>query len=66
MLDQQITEVKSNKHLGIYFVNDCTWQKHIEYIKDKSWNRINITTKLKFELDRKSLETIYLTFIRPD
>ena len=27
--------------------------------------RINILRKLKFSLDRKSLETIYLTFIRP-
>ena len=27
--------------------------------------RINIVRKLKFKLDRKSLETIYTTFIRP-
>ena len=38
---------------------------NIEYIKEKAWNRINIMRKLKFELNRQSLETIYLTFIRP-
>ena len=65
MLDQQITEVDSHKHLGEYFSNDCSWHRHINYIKDKAWSRINIMRKLKFKLDRKSLETIYLTFIRP-
>ena len=65
MLDQQITDVKSHKYLGIYLSNDCTWHKHIEYIKEKAWNRINVMRKLKYELDRQSLETIYLTFIRP-
>ena len=29
------------------------------------WLRINIKRKLKFNLDRKSLETIYITIIRP-
>ena len=65
MLDQQITEVDSHKHLGVYFSNDCSWHRHINYIKDKAWSRINIMRKLKFKLGRKSFETIYLTFIRP-
>ena len=42
-----------------------TWHHHIRYITEKTWIRINIMRKLKFKLDRKSLETIYLTFIRP-
>ena len=61
----QIQEVNSHKHLGIYLSDDCSWHQHINYIKDKAWSRINIMRKLKFKLDRKSLETIYLTFIRP-
>ena len=65
MQDQQITEVDSHKHLGIYFSSDCSWHRHINYIKEKAWSRINVMRKLKFKLDRKSLETIYLTFIRP-
>ena len=55
MLDQQKNEVESHKHLGIYLSNDCTWHKHIEYIKEKAWNRINVMRKLKFELHRPSI-----------
>ena len=66
IMDQQvINEVTSHKHLGLIFSNDCNWHEHIDYIKSKAWSRINIMRKLKFQLDRKSLETIYISFIRP-
>ena len=65
MQNYQIAEVNTHKHLGLYLSNDCTWHHHINYIKDKAWFRINIMRKLKFKLDRKSLEIIYTTFIRP-
>ena len=65
MQSYQIAEVNTHKHLGLYLSNDCTWHHHINYIKDKAWFRINIMRKLKFKLDRKSLEIIYTTFIRP-
>ena len=35
------------------------------FIKDKAWDTIDDMRKLKFKLDRKSLETIYTAFIRP-
>ena len=59
MKDCQITEVESHKHLGLYLSNDCTWHEHINYITEKAWYRINIFRKLKFNLDRKSLETLF-------
>jgi hypothetical protein len=65
ILDTQISEVTSHKHLGVYLSNDCSWHSHIDYIKSKAWIRINIMRKLKYVLDRKSLEIIYLCFIRP-
>lgn len=65
MENQQITETDSHKHLGVYLSNDCTWHKHIDFVKEKAWKRINIMRKLKFEIDRKSLEIIFFTFIRP-
>ncbi|MCG8034058.1 MAG: reverse transcriptase family protein [Candidatus Thiodiazotropha taylori] len=65
MQDHQITEVESHKHLGIYLSNDCSWHVQIEYIKQKAWFRINVMRKLKFKLDRKALEIIYIAFIRP-
>ena len=60
MQNQQITEVDSHKHLGLYLSNDCTWHKHINYITEIAWTRIKIMRRLKFKLDRKSLEQIYL------
>ena len=65
MNQQAINEVTSHKHLGLVFSNDCTWHDHIEHIKTKAWFRINIMRRLKFQLDRKSIETIYMSFIRP-
>ena len=65
MQNHQIIEVDSHKHLGIYLSNDCTWHQHIKYIKEKDWFRVNVMRKLKFKLDRKSLEIIYTAVIRP-
>ena len=59
MENQQITETDSHKHLGIYLSSDCTWHKHIDFVKEKAWRRINIMRKLKFEIDRKSLEIVF-------
>ena len=59
MQNHQITEVDSHKHLGLYLSYDCTCHKHINYITEKAWTRINIIRRLTFKLDRKSLEQIY-------
>ncbi len=60
-----VSEVDSHKHLGLYFNREGTWHQHIEYITGKAWRRINIMRKLKLRLDRKSLEIICISFIRP-
>ncbi|MES9883011.1 MAG: reverse transcriptase family protein [Sedimenticola sp.] len=60
-----VTDVNSHKHLGLYLNKEGTWHQHIDYITGKAWRRINIMRKLKFHLDRKSLEIIYNSFIRP-
>ena len=65
MNQQPTNEVNLPKHLGITFSSDCKWHDHIKELKTKAWHRINITRKLKFTLDRKSLETIYFSLIRP-
>lgn len=63
--NQIINEVNSHKHLGLTFSTDCTWHNHLIQLKTKAWYRINIMRKLKYVLDRQSLQTIYFTFIRP-
>jgi len=65
MKNQQITEVPEHKLLGVILSNDCSWSAHIKYVTEKAWKRINVIRSLKFTLNRRSLETIYLSFIRP-
>ena len=65
MNQQVINEESSHKHFGLIFSSDCNWHEHIDYVKTKAWSRINVMRKLKIQLDRKSLETIYFSFIRP-
>lgn len=65
MNNEPVSEVNVHKHLGVYLSRDCSWHEHLEYIKNKAWTRINLMRKLKFKLDRKSLEVVYLSFIRP-
>ena len=62
MENQQIAETDSHKHLGIFLSNDCTWHTHIDFVKEKAWERINIMRKLKFEIDRKSFETFFYLY----
>ena len=61
----QVSPSSDHKHLGLLLSGNGTWQSHIEYMKAKALKRINTMRKLKFEPDRKALETIYLSFIRP-
>ena len=65
MRNSLIPAVDFHKHLGVLFSDDCSWHHQIEYMKDKAWTRINVMRRLKFQLDRKSLEIIYMSFIRP-
>ena len=65
MNNQLIMEVDNHKHLGIVFQSNCSWHEHLNMITSKAWQRINIMRKLKFMLDRKSLQSIYFAFIRP-
>ena len=60
-----ISEFSTHKHLGITLAENCSWQAHIESIKEKAWKRVSMMRKLKFNLDRRSLEIVYLSFVRP-
>ena len=63
MNNEPIKEVISHKHLGIFLSSDGIWHEYINYIPVKAWIRINTMRKLKFLLDRRSLEIIYISFI---
>ena len=63
--DVPIQEVTFHKHLVLFFSKRLDWQSQIEYIQQKAWARMNLLRRLKLILDRKSLQKIYFTFIRP-
>ena len=65
MNQQDIITVESHKHLSLTFTNDLSWHEHLNNIKTKAWHRINVMRKLKFQLNRKSLQIIFFSFIRP-
>ena len=61
----QIQETDTHKHHGLTFSSDFTWSEHIKLITRTAWQRINMLRGLKFKLKRKSLEKLYIGFIRP-
>ena len=63
--DVPIQEVTIHKHLGLFFSKRLDWQPQIEYIQQKALASMNLLRRLKFILNRKSLQKIYFTFIRP-
>ncbi|MEW8546207.1 MAG: reverse transcriptase family protein, partial [Candidatus Thiodiazotropha sp.] len=65
MGNSSIKEVNQHKHLGLVFSSDATWTNQIKAISEKAWKRIGYLRRLRFLLDRPSLQKIYTTFIRP-
>ena len=60
-----INEVQRHKHLGAILSNDGTWHEHINLITSEAWQKICVMRKLKFMLDRDSLNKTYISFVRP-
>ena len=58
-----ISSVQFHKHLGICLSCDGSWDHQIQPIGEKAW-KIVVLRRLKFLLDRLSLQTIYFSFIR--
>ena len=60
-----INDIVEDIHSSIRLFADGSWHEHIEHVKAKSWFRLNIMHKVKFQLDRKSHEIINTSFINP-
>ena len=65
MNNVQVTRVEQHKHLGLIFNQQCSWHHHVQEITGKAWKRLNILRTLKFQLDRRSLQIMYFSYIRP-
>ena len=62
---QEISEVENHMHLGITLSSNGKWDEHISNIIAKTNFKLTVFRKLKYSLDRKSLERIYFAYIRP-
>ena len=62
---QPIKKVSSHKHLGVHLTSDLSWSTHAEETAKKANRTLGIIRPLKNKLDRKSLETLYTSFVRP-
>ena len=63
--NEQLTDVESHKHLGLTLSSRLTWSAHIVNIAESVSSMVDVLKRLKYDLDRKSIETIYFSFIRP-
>jgi len=54
-----------HKHLGITFSEEAKWNKHVENLIKSVSKHICVLRKLKYRLNRKKLEKLYLIYTRP-
>jgi hypothetical protein len=62
---EAIKQVSSHKHLGVHLTKDLSWRTHAEETSKKANKCLGIIRPLKHRLDRRSLETLYTSFVRP-
>ena len=61
----KIVEVNCHKHLGVTLTNDLTWKDHIPNIVKTAGENVDLMSRLMYKLDRKTLQTMYFSFVRP-
>jgi hypothetical protein len=60
-----LADVDHHKHLGLTLSSNLSWATHINSILSSVSPMGDVLKRLKYILDRKSIETIYFSFIRP-
>lgn len=60
-----LDSTNNHKHLGLTFNSTLTWKEHIENITTSANKKLALLNGLKHLLDRQTLLTMYLSFIRP-
>ena len=60
-----LPEVDTHKHLGITLSSNLSWSSHIDIILGSVSPMADVLKKLKYSVDKESLEKIYFSFIRP-
>ena len=60
-----IGHVRAHKHIGLWISHNLKWHQHIESLIDKCSRLIDILKLLKNKLNRKAIEKIFFSYIRP-
>ena len=60
-----IENVKEHKHLGLLLKSDLSWTPHINSTCTKAMKMVCVLRSLQHRLNRRSLKTLYFSFIRP-
>ena len=60
-----IVDVPCHKHLGITISNNLDWHFQVHDVCSKAGERLDIMSRLMYKLDRKTLETMYFSYVRP-
>jgi Reverse transcriptase (RNA-dependent DNA polymerase) len=63
--NSQLNFVEHHKHLGVTLSQDGTWHEHITNIISSASKVLGSMKMLKFKLKRKTLNQIYLSYLRP-
>jgi len=60
-----LSTTDTHKHLGVTLGNDLKWHTHINNILTSASKLLGIMRKLKCSVRRKTLNQIYVSFLRP-
>lgn len=63
--DTQLGFTDNHKHLGVTFSNDGSWHTHIANISNSASKILGSMRFLKFKLKRKTLNQMYVSYLRP-
>ena len=61
----QLQPTNLHKHLGLIIQDNCKWDSHINSLISKCRPLVSCLKSFKYRLSRKSLETMYKSFIMP-
>ena len=60
-----LDSIETHKHLGVIFSHDLRWAAHVNSMIQSVSKTTDVMQKLKYKLDRQTLQTLYFTFVRP-
>jgi hypothetical protein len=65
MSNTEVHQVPAHKHLGVTLQNNTKWSIHIDDLVCRASKRIDILRGLMWKVDRRSLNKLYMTYVRP-